>query len=167
MSGLSRALLVAVVAIATTTSVVAVPDARAKHDLWPQKRTASYQMGDVGPMLGGLGCGRGAACFGRTVGDTFAVKVEDDSGRRVGGVVRVTNRGGWTVLYRPFCGTSTRLPSVAGNLTVYLDAPGDIYPAHWFGGPGCTDIRPLGQTPVWTTQGATSGKVHVTFTKRR
>lgn len=165
------ATLLTVVVTATTLAGALAPlDARAGVG-WTRTRTEAYDMGDVGPMLGMLstgGCGLGTVCFGYPIGDTFTVKIVDDSGRKVGGVVRVVNSGGWTVLYRPFCGTTGPLSSVRGKLTVHLDAPGDVSGTHWFNGPGCREIDPLlgtvGGAMGATTRGATSGRVHVTFT---
>ena len=160
------ALLAATLAAVVITSALTPVDVRAA-DGWTSTRTETYVHGDVGPMLGMLstgGCGFGTVCLGDTVGDTFTVVVIDDSGRRVGGVVQVRSRGGWTVLSQPFCGSSGPLRAVHGTLTVHLDAPGDVSGAHWFGGPGCREINPLGGPAGATTQGVTSGRVRVTFT---
>ena len=158
-----------VLALIVTMGVVDAPPATA-GDGWTVTRTDFYRMGDVGPLgntvsLGTAPCwsDTGSVCFGQTVGDTFSVRITDDSGRKVGGVIHI-EREGWTVFSRPFCGQSEALPVIAGELTVFVDAPGDVRGAHWFGGPGCTEIMPLGTTTGATTQGATCGSVRVTFT---
>lgn len=158
--------------ILAAISAAATPLEARADDAWSETRTERYLVGDVGPLRDPVGqaltapsCTLGSVCFGSTVGDTFTVEVSDDSGRRVGGVVIIAGSGG-TDLYRPFCGTTGHLPVVRGRLSVHLDAPGDVRGAHWYGGPGCTEIRPLGTTAGATTQGATSGRVQVTFTKQ-
>lgn len=160
--------VVAVVAVTAVTGGWAPMDARAS-DTWTTTKTEPYDMGDLGPvpnlpghlMLGT--CHSGTVCFGSTVGDTFTVTVKDQSGREVGGVIAIRGKSGG--LYRPFCGTSKPLPAVAGDLSVHLDAPGDVSGAHWYGGPGCAEIRPTGET-TGATAGATSGWVHVMFTEQ-
>ncbi len=106
-------------------------------------------------------------CFGSALGDHFTVTVRDDSGRRVGGIIRIDGSG--PVLTRRFCGTSGRIPVVSGELRVYLDAPGDTRDAHWFGGPGCAEMelgsKAIGRNTIRTTRGATSGRVIVRFTE--
>lgn len=160
---------VVVLALVVAVGALTPTPARA-GDGWSVTRTDFYKMGDVGPLTNTVSLGTapcwsdtGSVCFGRTVGDTFAVRITDDSGRKVGGVINI-ERDGWTVFSRPFCGKSGALPVVAGELTVFVDAPGDVRGVHWFGGPGCTEISPLGTTTGATTQGATSGRVQVTFT---
>ena len=162
------ALLAALVVVTTIFGAWAPMDARAREG-WTSTRSKSYLVGDVGPMRDMPGqaltfptCTLGSLCFGDTVGDTFTVRIHDDSGRKVGGIVVIENRFG-TVSHL-VCGTSQPLRVVPGRLAVHLDAPGDVRGAHWFGGPGCTEIRPFGGTTGATTRGATTGRVDVTFT---
>ncbi len=165
------ALVAAVMAI---TAVVSPLDAQAR-DGWTKTRTEAYRVGDVGPLRDPVGqaltspsCGvvtLGSLCFGRTAGDSFTVRIQDDSGRKVGGVLVIEARHRRPVS-SAFCGQTGPLPVVPGDLAVHLDAPGDVRGRHWFGGPGCTEIRPLGNTTGATTLGATSGRVHVTLTDR-
>jgi hypothetical protein len=167
--------LIALAIAATTISGALAPMDAHASDRVAATRTQRYLVGDAGPMRDPLGqaltspsCGivtLGSLCFGATVGDTFTVEVTDDSGRDVGGIVILSTRGGRTVAH-PFCGTTGSLPAVRGDLAVHLDAPGDVRGAHWFGGPGCAEINPLGGTTGATTLGATSGSVQVTFTTR-
>lgn len=163
----SRTATLLVSAIVTLVAWMAPVDANADdhHTGWTRDHTRDYVMGDVGPFAGGLGCPAGTTCFGFVHGDTFSVTIEDDSGRRVGGVVRIRAYRVGTVFVRPFCGSigPTSLPW--GHLTVHLDAPGDVRGTHWYGGPGCAEIAPLGGTVGRTTLGATSGQVHLTVTK--
>ena len=161
-------LLAALVVVTTISGAWAPTDARAS-DGWTSRRTLPYLVGDVGPMRDMPGqaltfptCTLGSLCFGDTVGETFTVRIRDDSGRAVGGVVVIENRHG--TVFHLVCGTSKSLRVVPGRLAVHLDAPGDVRGAHWFGGPGCAEIRPLGGTTGATTRGATSGWVDVTFT---
>ncbi len=171
-----------VIALTAITGGLAPMDARA-HDDRTQTRTQRYLVGDVGPFRDPLGqaltfpsCSikgnvgpvrldatLGSLCFGSTVGDTFTVEITDDSGRTVGGIVIIEAGSGR--IHRHFCGSSGPLPAVRGSLYVHLDAPGDVRGKHDYGGPGCTEIRPLGTSTGATTQGATSGRVQVTFTR--
>jgi hypothetical protein len=166
-----RTTVLALVIAATAITGALTPGEARADDGWTTTSTREYIVGDVGPLGNTIGhvvqsrCGFGTLCFGRTVGDTFTVTVDDDSGRAVGGVIHLTGRGGWRVLSRTFCGTSGPVPALPGELTVYLDAPGDVRGAHWFGGPGCTEINPLGGTIGATTAGATSGRVTVTYSR--
>ncbi len=169
------ALLATVMAIAAIIAGAAPVEARAGKR-WTETRTQHYLVGDVGPLPDPLGqaltwpsCAivtpsGGSLCFGSTLGDTFTVGITDDSGRQVGGIVIIEARNGRTH-HRPFCGTTGPLPVVRGDLYVHLDAPGDVRGAHWYDGPGCTEIRQFGTAA--TTQGVTSGRVDVTFTTGR
>ena len=153
----------ALLAVGVLAAVVVAPapaDATVSYT-----RTEHYVGGDGGPLLGGTSqCvtrpSNGAVCFGVTWADAVEIHVEDDSGRPVGGIVRIDSDGGWNVTWRRFCGSSGPIPiSQPGNaLNVFLDAPGDVRGAHWFDGPGCSEVAGV------TTLGATSGRVHATFT---
>ncbi len=162
----SAALLAVVVTIAVTTGLLVPAQAQASHR-WTWTRTVSYDTGDFGPLLGGWllgmgGCNLGTVCLGHALGDSYTVRIEDDSGRVVGGVLTVGSQHA-----RPFCGSIGPLTPAPGLIRIYLDAPGDVRGTHWHNGPGCTEVRPFGGMTGATTLGATSGRVHITFTGDR
>lgn len=120
--------------------------------------TRTYQSGDLGPVpwLTGGPCGVSAACFGRSQLPYLSVRVIDDSGRAVGGVLRLASYPRAREI--PFCG---ELPTMwigrTSDVRVILDGPGDSRDTNWAVGPGCTEVR--GEA----TLGATSGRVVVTY----
>jgi hypothetical protein len=143
-----------ILALALIATIAGASRAEAQSGpTWSRTESIPYLLGDVGPLLGATQAIR----FGRTAGAYFTVTVDDEADRPVGGILTITDWYGNVIAYRPFCGTSGTVESNDGYLTVHLDAPGDVQGAHWFNGPGCTDIGPV-------ALGATRGVVHVTYT---
>lgn len=114
--------------------------------------TKQYLLGDGHPWMTLAWCDLGpvsigAVCLGQTAGGHVTVSIEDDSGRRVGGHLEISDGNANALFTQPFCGSVGPIAVQPGVLHIHLDGPKSL--------PSC---------PLLELSYATKGRVRATFT---
>lgn len=115
--------------------------------------TKTYVTGDGGPWMSTAVCapewgfGVGAVCLGAVEKGQVSLRIEDESGRRVGAEAVITDGNGVILSKYSFCGRSGPIAMRRGVLFVHLDGPDSYEP----------------RCPLTEFGYATIGQVHATF----